>query len=303
MSASSRTKASLTVNAATLRASATHNIIGDMLGLTASTAFVATGLAASVLGMAARATISSLQRNSSEDSTIYTASELQVRQQAICSQVTVKVAQQKLSVLDTAKVTTMATLAVTPYRTTESVKIQQCVDQLVIASSAQQVQLVQQQLLQALEAGNQQVLVQSLVHVVNQASVKAGFAQVKVDIFKGNHRVIATNFIGQALITEIDATDQVNITTEVIGVTDGSCSGILDRFEQALLEEGVVRDGSPERKFTGGVVDLDAAKDFIRSHVKPKKVASSDRTKSAATSEEQAAINRRRQQQTQKAKQ
>jgi hypothetical protein len=157
--------------------------------------------------------------------------------------------------------------------------------------------------LQALEASNQQILVQSLVNAVNQASTKTGFGQVKVDNFQGKTRVIATNFSGQALVTEINTTDQVNIATEVIGVTDGSCNEILDRFEQALLEEGVVRDGAPERKFTGGVVDLDAAKDFIRSRVTPKKVASSDRTQPIANSEEQETLNRRRQQQTQQAKQ
>jgi hypothetical protein len=303
MSASSRTKVSGTVKATALRASVTQNIIGDMLGLTASTAWAATGLAASVLGMAARATISSIQKASSDDSNVYTAPELRMRQQAISQQVSIKVAQQKLSALDASKVTTMATLAATPYRTTESAKIQQCVDQLVAASSAQQVQLFQQQLLQVLETSNQQILVQSLVNAVNQASTKTGFGQAKVDNFQGKTRVIATNFNGQALVTEINTTDQVNIATEVIGVTDGSCNEILDRFEKALLEEGVVRDGTPERKFTGGVVDLDAAKDFIRSRVTPKKVASSDRTQSAATSEEQEALNRRRQQQTQKAQQ
>ena len=169
--------------------------------------WAATGLAASVVGMAAKATISALKNSSTHESNVYTTSELRSQQQTILQQVTVQVTQQQLSTLDTAKVAAIATCAATPYKVPESAQLHQCVQQLYAATSSQQVQLVQQQLLQVLETGNQQVLNQSLVEACSRASVKVGFEQVKVDTFQGKNRVVATNFIGQALITEIDTTE------------------------------------------------------------------------------------------------
>jgi hypothetical protein len=297
MSASTRVKVTGTVTGTALQTSV------DLLGLSASAAWAVTGFAASVVGMAAKATISALKSNATHESNVYTAAELRVQRQAIAQQVTVPVAGHKLSTLDTAKVAAIATCAATPYKVPASAQVSKCVKQLYAATNDRQVQLAQQQLLQVLETGNQQVLIQSLVGACSRASVTVGFDRVKVDTFQGKTRVVATNFNGQALITEIDTTDRVDIATEVLGVTDGTCNGILDRFEQALTEEGVIRDGAPERKFTGGVVELDAAKDFIRSRVAPKQVAQSDRSQPSATGEEQELLNRRRQQQAQKAQQ
>jgi hypothetical protein len=52
-----------------------------------------------------------------------------------------------------------------------------------------------------------------------------------------------------------------------MGVTDGSCNEILDAFDRALEEAGV-RAAPPKRKYTGGVCELAAARDYVLRKVR-----------------------------------
>jgi hypothetical protein len=266
----------------------------NILELTAPATRVVTTVGISVVSMAVKAIISGLKSSANHESNVYTIAELRLQKQAISSQIITQVAGQKLSILDAQKVAAIASCTATPYKVTASAEVAQCVQQLYTAASSQQVQVAQQRLEHVLEIGNQQVLIQSLVHACSRASVKAGFEQVKVTVRDdGKRAVIATNFSGQALITEIDTTDRVNIDTEVDGVRDGSCHEIIERFEQALVEEGVIRDGAPERKPTGGVAQLDATKQARRDRFGSTNV----QKKVAPTTEEQELLRIPRQQQ------
>jgi hypothetical protein len=73
---------------------------------------------------------------------------------------------------------------------------------------------------------------------------------------------------------------ETTIATEVIGMSDPSCGQILDEFNQALAEAGV-RSSPPERKSTGGVCELEAAKEFIRRQPVKSKTTPTDRAKSS----------------------
>jgi hypothetical protein len=77
--------------------------------------------------------------------------------------------------------------------------------------------------------------------------------------------VIATDPAGRSLVTEIGTlpSGEASLATEVVGVRDNSCGQILDRLD-AILERLGVHAGPPQRKSTGGVCELAAARDLLR---------------------------------------
>jgi hypothetical protein len=78
------------------------------------------------------------------------------------------------------------------------------------------------------------------------------------------------------LVTEIhsDLDHDISIATEIIGSNDHTCNEILDAFHAALEAEGV-KMGDRDRKFTGGIIELEAARQFVSQKVKPKAKAES----------------------------
>jgi hypothetical protein len=134
-----------------------------------------------------------------------------------------------------------------------------------------------------LESEHQPLVTQSLSLACQQASLKVGFASIQTSTAAdGTLRVIATDDRGRTLVTEIGtAIDrETTIATEVIGMSDSSCGQILDEFHQALAEAGV-QSSPPERKSTGGVCELEAAKEFIRRQPVKSKAVPTDRAKSS----------------------
>jgi hypothetical protein len=299
MSASSKIEIKATVKSTPIQVNSV-----SLLQLSGQITWAATSLGVSVLGMGVKAAISAVKNSSAHESNVYTTSELRLQREIVSQQVKIAVAQQQLSTLESAQVAALATCAATPYKIPATAQLDLCVQQIYAAANIQQLQFAQQEFSRVLEVANQQVLTESLVAACSRASVKVGFDRVEVTVRNdGKTAVVATNFSGQSLNTEIDTADRVNIATEVDGFTDGSCDQILDRFEQALDEEGVIRDGTPKRKFTGGVPELDITKEERRKRFalsSPTKVA---RTETSNTSKEEQAIIERRRQQVQQTRQ
>jgi len=106
----------------------------------------------------------------------------------------------------------------------------------------------------------------ALVVACTRASALAGFRAATVVRVSGvQTRIVATSPAGHALVTEIrvSLSGEASLATEVVGLRDGSCQGILDQFDSALEAEGV-RGSAPTRRFTGGVCELAAARAFSR---------------------------------------
>jgi hypothetical protein len=121
-----------------------------------------------------------------------------------------------------------------------------------------------------IESSHTSVLRHALTLACTNAALKVGFGAVEaLQAGNGTIRVIASDESGRALVSEIStaANGNPHIETEVLGVTDGSCNDMLDAYDRALEEEGV-RSGVPRRKFTGGVCELGAAREFIRRKVR-----------------------------------
>jgi len=66
-----------------------------------------------------------------------------------------------------------------------------------------------------------------------------------------------------------DRDHPTSLATEIIGSSDNTCNEILDAFNVALEAEGV-KVGDRDRKFTGGILELDAAREFVNQRVKSK---------------------------------
>lgn len=280
-------------------------VVGVVTGTATSVGVAATGVLAKVViaGLSAAAnaafkaiTTSHHQHNCNK---VLANSELRLQQSAIASQTQVQISQYGLSSVESAQVQAIATLANTGYAITDQQQVMQSVQQILTASSVQQVNTAKQQCAQVLEASNQQVLVQSLTIACQNASLTSGFPQITTQNRQGKIRIIAKNYTGQALVSEIDTSDQVQISTETVGISDGSCTEIIANFEKALEEEGVMRQGDPDRKFTGGICELTSSQDFERNGIMPKQTSAAKSSSTKATGE----LPRLQQQQSQKNRQ
>ena len=192
--------------------------------------------------------------------------EQRLRQQQLMQ----AVAQYNLPATEATQVSTLLSLTTTPFVVEGYPVIQQPLEALRLATSPEVALRAQETLMQTIEASHQKVFVHALTAACTNAARKVGFSSIQTQSTStGTMRVIATDPSGRALVTEISADPkrEPSIETEVVGVTDGSCHTLLDAFDQALEEEGV-RAAPSKRKFTGGVCEMAAARDFVRKQVK-----------------------------------
>ena len=78
-------------------------------------------------------------------------------------------------------------------------------------------------------------------------------------------RIIATNSAGQNLISEIDTSNkQVDIRTELIGYTDGSCEHVIRAFDDELSVRGITTKVK-EQKATKGVPQMPYTQKLVKS--------------------------------------
>ena len=281
-------------------------VFGVVTGTATSVGVAATGVLAKIaiagLSAAANAAFKALTASLDQQHTsnkVLANSELRLQQPTIASQTQVQISQYGLSSVENAQVQAIATLNNTGYVIADQQQVLQSVQQILTASSVQQVNAAKQQCTQVLEANNQQALVQSLTIACQNASLKSGFSQITTQNRQGKTRIIAKNYTGQALVSEIDTSDQVQISTETVGISDGSCTEIIAKFEKALEEEGVIRQGIPDRKFTGGICELASSQDFERNGITQKQTSSAKSSSTKVTGE----LPRRQHQQSQKTRQ
>lgn len=200
------------------------------------------------------------------DAAVKSAAALRIEQRTIQQDVQRSLATSNLSDVEAAKVTALASAASAPYLVADTNALHSTLKTLETAGSVVEVQRAEEQLRRVLEAQHHQVFVESLTVACERATLAAGFQTVEVARGIGDTvRVVGSNPAGHALVTEIDINPrhEPTIETEVVGVTDGRCNSILDKFEAALAEAGV-RGTPPKRRFTGGVCELSAAKEFLR---------------------------------------
>lgn len=176
-----------------------------------------------------------------------------------------ELAQYRLTALESAKLETLMALQIIPYAC-EPTDLQSSMRALMEAVTQTGAEKAAKQLFTSAERSHQATLTQALVTACGNASVEAGFPHLETTLgLDGATRVIATDSDGRALITEVrtDRDAEIQVETEVVGVTDGSCVNIMDRFDSALEKQGV-RTHTPVRKATSGICELTAAKEFLK---------------------------------------
>lgn len=138
------------------------------------------------------------------------------------------------------------------------------------ASTLEGIEIAKKDLLSTLEVGQQQIFTATLMNACRTAAMEIGFKKIEArpSPLPSVFRLSAEDPIGRSFVVEVTAPidRDVCIETEVVGVNDGSCNSILDAFDQALENQGV-RSQPPKRKYTGGVCETAAVRDFLADKV------------------------------------
>lgn len=176
----------------------------------------------------------------------------------------------KLSEAESIRAAILGSIANTPFYVADETRFHQQSQQLQAAVTKADLQVAEQRLLETLATGHRQVFADTLALACQRAAVRMGFAQVEVVRLPKEIRVIAEDKQGRCLVSEIhsEAGSDPAVATEVVGVLDGSCQKVLDDFDRSLEEEGV-QAAPPNRKFTGGVCELTAAREIARNRWRP----------------------------------
>ncbi len=171
--------------------------------------------------------------------------------------------------LETARAAALLEVASVPYYVQDTQPVRQALGRMSTASSLAELAAAREACLRTIEFSHNQVLANALVMACSRACLTLGFDRLEVRSGSGETtRVIATNPAGKTLVTEITAGAAPKMETEVVGVSDASCHAILDAFDAALEAEGV-RSAPPQRRLTGGVCELAAAREFVRRKLRP----------------------------------
>lgn len=188
--------------------------------------------------------------------------------------------------LETIKGQVLGQIASQPFLAAGTARLENEVSALSQAKTLAEVKNAKVNLLSALEVGHQQIFTDTLVSACRKATLEIGFAKIEAlpSPLSSVVRFSATDSLGRTLVTEISAPKDrdIRVETEVVGVSDGSCNTILDAFDKALEAEGV-RSQPPKRKYTGGICETAAVRDFLAQKVKPEAVNTTEAENFAST--------------------
>jgi hypothetical protein len=93
---------------------------------------------------------------------------------------------------------------------------------------------------------HQQVFRRTLTDAISRACRKLEYGTIQ----PAGDQLVAEDRDGRALAVQIG--EDGNIRAEVLGLADGSCHAVLDRFLRALADEGVKIAKINDRRWTGG---------------------------------------------------
>lgn len=171
-------------------------------------------------------------------------------------------AQNGLSTLEATKASVIATISRMNFKVEDGKNVGNAIKALASSQDSNSIKREVKALMNCLEVSHSKVFTSTLARACAKASLTVGFNEVEVKEVLGKLEVIATNSIGQRLVSEIGVdpkTSVVNLNTETIGITDGSCSVIMSRFNDELKRMGI-KIGNEETKFTGGACQMSYAK-------------------------------------------
>lgn len=174
--------------------------------------------------------------------------------------------QQKQPVDIQLKVAALSTLAASQDNLiiSEPAIIAQHLQKIVAAPTVKETTTEIKAAFKTIKAEHEHSFVMNLETAIKESAKAVGFNEVKVA--KHNNdliRIIGTNSSGQNLIAEIDIHDQVDIRTELIGYTDGSCKGVMRAFDNEMIKRGITAQ-QKEQKTTNGIPQMPYAKKLAK---------------------------------------
>lgn len=136
-------------------------------------------------------------------------------------------------------------------------------------------------IMQKMEVSHTEVFAENIATACANASKNIGFREVEIKTIQGKLEVIASNNQGQRILSEINLdtkTNQINANTETIGITDGSCTTIIQSFNEELRKMNI-KIGEEKKTFTGGVCQMSYAKIIDKQDRESKKQKELERTR------------------------
>lgn len=144
------------------------------------------------------------------------------------------------------------------------------VERIMAADTVQEVSKAIKTSFMEIKQQHSREFVNNVVLAVQESAAAVGFVKVWMqDVNSETVRVVATNTTGQNLIAEIEAGDRVNIHSELIGYTDGSCGKVMRAFDEELTIRGITME-QKEQKATLGIPHMPYAKKLAGKASKPK---------------------------------
>jgi len=155
--------------------------------------------------------------------------------------------------IQTQKHTLIQSIVELPFQITEPDKIKDKIIQLH-RSDVSNVKTASNNLIKEVEKQHCSVFKKELSRIVSLASQEAGFKTINIRTNDLNPVVVAINNEGKGIISEVkinDKSKQIDIISETVGITDGSCHDIMNKYSNSLKKYGV-KFSTAERKITGG---------------------------------------------------
>lgn len=169
-----------------------------------------------------------------------------------------KIQAQGLSSLDAKKASMLNAISKMDFKVTDRRTVSAGLKAVMSAKDEKTLNSEIKVVMNQLESAHTKVFTVNLAKACAAASLKVGFSNVTIKPVNGKLEVIAKNSDGKHLVSEIavnQKTNQVDCNTETIGISDGSCSKIIEQFNGELRKMGV-RIGNEKTTFTGGACQM-----------------------------------------------
>ncbi|GAB1472708.1 hypothetical protein MASR2M69_01490 [Bacteroidota bacterium] len=139
------------------------------------------------------------------------------------------------------KATLLTTLKKMDFKVKENASINSSLKAMFEAKDLKTLNAGIKTVMHKLEVSHTEVFAENIATACAIASKNIGFREVS-KTFRSKLEVIASNNQGQRILSEISLdtkTNQVNANTETIGITDGSCTAIIQNFNEELRKMNI----------------------------------------------------------------
>jgi len=105
-----------------------------------------------------------------------------------------------------------------------------------------------------IERQHTSVFKRELSKIVSKASMDSGFSNIEIKKIDLKPVIVALDKEGRGLVSEIkidNKTKQIDIISETVGITDGTCTTIMKKFDDSLKKYGV-KYSAADKIYTGG---------------------------------------------------